>query len=153
MIYTGPKSEDAIWGVVQFPHCYDTPEGYLGPMVHDDDDVWTALGPEPKAKWLISQDKGKTWTKPEYFTDRGALPKLLQLKNGITLAVITRPGIYIYASEDNGKTWNKKIEVMTDKDRSTLANVVPEKPNFHQWCGSCCNCHIKAIDNNKALLF
>lgn len=411
VIYTGPKSEDAIWGVVQFPHCYDTPEGYLALMFHDDDDVWTALGPEPKAKWLISQDKGKTWrpatneeknsmgnklpngdllriipnspipvengqkgewyfatkrlptddaiipkkpenentmpryiathkdvfeqnmyvywldsipdkmlekrfcflrfntdkqqakieyvlpdwnyrlvlgffdsqgqymlqnaglyqcrdikvapdgslyvahysgfgnasnpfngvyeqlscayifksedngknwkicghipykepdeekdkfahlhggffepdiefmpdgsmlcilrtccvqygapewgptylcrsydkgktwTKPEYFTDRGALPKLLQLKNGITLAVITRPGIYIYASEDNGKTWNKKIEVMTDKDRSTLANVVPEKPNFHQWCGSCCNCYIKAIDNNKALLF
>lgn len=100
-----------------------------------------------------STDGGITWSTPEYFTDRGALPKLLQLKNGITLAVITRPGIYVYASNDCGKTWVNAVEVMTDEDRSKLANVVPEIPNFHQWTGSCCNCDIKAIDNNKAILF
>ncbi len=99
-----------------------------------------------------SFDGCRTWTKPEYFTDRGALPQLLQLKNGVTLAVITRPGIYVYASEDNGRTWNAVVEVMTDKDRSVLANNPPEKPNFHQWAGSCCNCTILPLDDNSAIL-
>ncbi|MBQ6922497.1 MAG: exo-alpha-sialidase [Clostridia bacterium] len=99
-----------------------------------------------------SVDGGKTWSKPKYFKDRGALPKLLQLKNGITLAVITRPGIYVYASEDCGETWSTVLEIMTDKDRSNLANEVPKIPDFHQWCGSCCNCSIKAISDNSALL-
>ncbi|MBR1867236.1 MAG: exo-alpha-sialidase [Clostridia bacterium] len=99
-----------------------------------------------------STDGGKTWSTPEYFKDRGALPKLLQLKNGVTLAVITRPGIFVYASNDCGKTWSQVVEVMTDKDRSGLANVPPEKPNFHQWAGSCCNCSIIALEDNKALL-
>ena len=41
---------------------------------------------------------------------------------------------------------------MTDEDRSKLANVVPERPNFHQWAGSCCNTSIIALDENTALL-
>ena len=99
-----------------------------------------------------SFDGGKTWEKPEYFADRGALPQLLQLKCGVTLAVITRPGIYVYASEDCGKTWSQKIEIMTDEDRSVLANEPPQRPNFHQWVGSCCNCTILPIADNKAIL-
>lgn len=99
-----------------------------------------------------SKDGGKTWSKPEYFQDRGALPSLLLLKNGVTLAVITRPGIYIYASNDFGKTWSEKLEIMTDEDRSGLANRPVEKPNFHQWAGSCCNCSIYPLSENKAIL-
>lgn len=99
-----------------------------------------------------SADGGKTWEKPVYFADRGALPQLLHLQCGVTLAVITRPGIFIYASEDNGKTWEKRLEIMTDGDRSSLANQPPKRPNFHQWAGSCCNCTILPIADNKALL-
>ncbi len=99
-----------------------------------------------------STDGGKTWSKPEYFKDRGALPQLLRLENGVTLAVITRPGIYVYASTDDGKTWDDGIEIMTDDDRSGLANDVPERPNFWQWVGSCCNCTILPLSENKALL-
>ena len=99
-----------------------------------------------------STDGGRTWSKPEYFKDRGAFPQLLQLKNGITLAVITRPGIYVYASNDCGKTWTAELEIMTGEDRSGLANVPPEKPNFHQWAGSCCNCTILPLADDKALL-
>ena len=128
------------------------PDGSMLCILRTCDVFWGA--PEWGPTYLShSYDGGKTWTTPEYFTDRGALPKLCQLKNGVTLAVITRPGIYVYASDDCGKTWKEKIEVMTDKDRSKLANVVPETPDFHQWCGSCCNCYIKAIDDNRALLF
>ena len=109
--------------------------------------------PEWGATYLTrSFDGGKTWEKPQYFTDRGALPQLLQLKCGVTLAVITRPGIYVYASEDCGKTWSQKVEIMTDEDRSVLANEPPQRPNFHQWVGSCCNCTILPIADNKAIL-
>ena len=93
-----------------------------------------------------------TWSRPEYFKDRGALPQLLQLGNGVTLAVITRPGIYVYASCDCGRTWSEALEVMTDGDRSVLANHPPARPNFHQWAGSCCNCTILPTADDRALL-
>ena len=99
-----------------------------------------------------STDQGKSWSKPEYFKDRGALPQLLRLECGVTLAVITRPGIFVYASDDEGYTWNEVLEVMTDRDRSVLANEVPTRANFWQYAGSCCNCTILPIAENKALL-
>lgn len=99
-----------------------------------------------------SEDGGKTWSKPKYFQDRGALPQLLQLKNGVTLAVITRPGIYVYASKDCGKTWSEALEIMTGEDRSVLANHKIEHANFHEWEGSCCNTSIYPIADNKAIL-
>ena len=109
--------------------------------------------PEWGATYLSrSIDGGKTWSTPEYFQSKGALPLLLRLECGVTLAVITRPGIFVYASHDNGKTWTDCIEVMTDQDRSHLANQPPIRPNFHQWAGSCCNTDIKALDRNRALL-
>ena len=99
-----------------------------------------------------STDGGKTWSTPKYFQDRGALPHLLQLKNGVTLAVITRPGIYVYASNDCGETWTECVEVMTGEDRSGLANHDCTPANFHQWEGSCCNTSIYPLADNKALL-
>ena len=99
-----------------------------------------------------STDNGKTWSRPEYFKDRGALPQLLRLECGVTLAVITRPGIFVYASDDEGYTWSAELEVMTDTDRSALGNLIPERPNFWEYAGSCCNCTILPIAENKALL-
>ena len=99
-----------------------------------------------------STDSGKSWSRPEYFKDRGALPQLLRLECGVTLAVITRPGIFVYASDDEGYSWNARLEIMTDADRSGLGNSVPERPNFWEYAGSCCNCTILPIAENKALL-
>lgn len=99
-----------------------------------------------------STDKGVSWSRPEYFKDRGALPQLLRLECGVTLAVITRPGIFVYASDDEGYTWSEALTVMTDEDRSGLGNTVPERPNFWEYAGSCCNCTILPIAENKALL-
>ena len=99
-----------------------------------------------------STDGGKSWSRPEYFKDRGALPQLLRLECGVTLAVITRPGIFVYASDDEGYSWNARLEIMTDADRSGLGNSVPERPNFWEYAGSCCNCTILPIAENKALL-
>ena len=41
---------------------------------------------------------------------------------------------------------------MEDTNRSILANEVPERANFWQYAGSCCNCSILPIAENKALL-
>jgi hypothetical protein len=109
----------------------------------------TEWGPTYLAR---SFDEGVTWSRPEYFADRGALPQLLKLDCGVTLAVITRPGIYVYASDDNGYTWDVKLEIMEDSDRSIIANEVPQRANFWQYAGSCCNCTILPIAENKALL-
>ena len=38
-----------------------------------------------------STDNGKTWTKPEKFSELGTLPRLCRLKNGITLVCYARP--------------------------------------------------------------
>jgi hypothetical protein len=76
----------------------------------------------------------------------------LRLECGVTLAVITRPGIFVYASDDEGYSWNARLEIMTDADRSGLGNSVPERPNFWEYAGSCCNCTILPIAENKALL-
>lgn len=99
-----------------------------------------------------STDGGNSWSKPEYFKDRGALPQLLRLECGVTLAVITRPGIFVYASDDEGYSWDGGVEIMSGDDRSGLGNVVPERPNFWEFAGSCCNCTILPISENKALL-
>ena len=98
-----------------------------------------------------STDMCKTWSKPERFADIGALPQLVKLPNGITLAVITRPGIFIYATRD-GINWTEPFEIMTGDDRSQLGNLKPERPNFHQWAGSCCNCTIVPTGENRAML-
>lgn len=98
-----------------------------------------------------SADMCKTWSKPERFADIGALPQLVKLPNGITLAVITRPGIFIYATRD-GVNWTEPFEIMTGEDRSHLGNLKPERPNFHQWAGSCCNCTIVPTGDNRAML-
>lgn len=98
-----------------------------------------------------STDMCKTWSKPERFADIGALPQLIKLENGITLAVIARPGIFVYATRD-GVNWTEPLEIMTNKDRSPLGNLKPKRPNFHQWAGSCCNCTFAATGNNSALL-
>lgn len=31
-------------------------------------------------------------------------------------------------------------------------NNPPERPDFHQWCGSCCNVDLKPLDANRAIL-
>lgn len=98
-----------------------------------------------------STDMCKTWSKPKRFADIGALPQLVKLKNGITLAVITRPGIFIYATRD-GINWSEPLEIMTGENRSHLGNTKPERPNFHEWSGSCCNCTIIPTAGNRAML-
>lgn len=58
-----------------------------------------------------SKDLGVTWTKPEVFAATGVLPKLLQLKNGITVLASGRPGVQLRFSTD-GKVWSDAFEML-----------------------------------------
>jgi hypothetical protein len=60
-----------------------------------------------------STDGGKTWSPPAVFDDLGVWPQMLTLKNGVTLAVYGRPGLYVRATADPaGLQWDKRITVI-----------------------------------------
>lgn len=105
--------------------------------------------------WSRSTDMGKSWTRPEKFSDLGTLPRLVNLPCGTTLICYARPGTFVQASLDDGGTaWSEPLEVMTPADRSTLGNTPADHPvTFHQWVGSCNNPELLAIGDNSALIF
>lgn len=101
-----------------------------------------------------STDGGRTWEKPVKFAPIGILPRLCRLKCGITLLCYARPGIFVCASGDPaGMEWREPLVVMTDGDRSRLANVPGFPPTFHEWDGGCNNPEMVPIDENSVMLF
>lgn len=101
-----------------------------------------------------STDNGYTWEKPKLFSQVGVLPGSCRLDCGATLAIYGRPGIFVRGTKDpSGMEWEDEVVVMTPEDRSHLGNTKIEgRPTFHQWVGSCCNCDIVAISENKAVI-
>jgi hypothetical protein len=60
-----------------------------------------------------STDLGVTWSKPAILTSSGVLPRLLQLKNGVTVLSSGRPGVQLRFSNDGqGKVWTNAFEMM-----------------------------------------
>lgn len=110
-------------------------------------------GPEWNPMYLIrSTDGGKTFSEPVEF-GVGVKPQICKLGCGITLTAYGRPGIFVRASNDpSGVEWSEPIEIMTADDRSHLMNNPPERPDFHEWVGSCCNVCLEPIDETHALL-
>lgn len=61
-----------------------------------------------------TKDGGLTWTKPEYFDDRGVWPQTVNLDNGVILAGYGRPGLFLrpyYKSE-----WRDRVTVVEPMD-------------------------------------
>ena len=101
-----------------------------------------------------SVDGGKTWSNPKKFSFTGMFPSICTLKGGETLICYARPGVFVTACNDGtGETWCDPLEVMTPGDRSSLANVKPERISFHDWDGACNNPQLLALDDGSALLF
>ena len=104
--------------------------------------------------WSRSFDMGKTWTKPEKFTELGVLPRLCKLDCGVTLLCYARPGLFVRACKsDKPKAWSEPLVVIPWEDRSAQANVKITDPTFHEWDGACGNPEILPIDERTALLF
>lgn len=99
-----------------------------------------------------STDGGNSWTKPVRFDDIGVLPRMCRLGDTIA-AIYGRPGIKVRLTNDkSGLSWDEPIEIMESSDRSCYMSNPPQKPDFHQWAGSCCNCDIVALDDTHAMI-
>jgi hypothetical protein len=60
-----------------------------------------------------SADRGRTWSKPAVFDDHGVKPKVMTLKNGVTVATYGRPGVSIALTRDPAaKQWDRPIEII-----------------------------------------
>lgn len=83
-----------------------------------------------------SKDGGLTWTKPEYFDDRGVWPQTIKLDNGIILSGYGRPGLFIRPYSD-GK-WYDRTTVVEPMDYQT---------------DTCSYCALQQISPDTALIF
>ncbi|MSP12498.1 MAG: exo-alpha-sialidase [Chloroflexi bacterium] len=84
--------------------------------------------------WARSTDNGQTWSRPAIFDDLGVWPQMLALKNGVTLAVYGRPGLYVRATPDPaGLHWEKRVTVVEPdpKQRETCAYAALLPLNDH----------------------
>lgn len=68
--------------------------------------------------WSRSLDSGRTWSQPRVFDDRGVWPRMLTLKNGMTLASYGRPGLFVRAAADPaGLAWEQRVPVVEPVER------------------------------------
>lgn len=83
-----------------------------------------------------TDDGGYTWTKPEYFDERGVWPQTVKLENGVILAGYGRPGLFIRPYYKN--EWLDRIAVVEPMDYQS---------------DTCSYCSLAAISPDTALVF
>jgi hypothetical protein len=73
----------------------------------------------------ISGDSGKTWSIPEPTGIEGQITAPLALSSGAVIAASNNrksvPGIYLWASLDNGKTWDETPILMWNERKRRIA--------------------------------
>ncbi|MBN1623960.1 MAG: hypothetical protein JXN10_07750 [Clostridia bacterium] len=88
----------------------------------------TGIGPMYIA-WTY--DGGYTWTKPEYFDDRGVWPQTVALENGVVIAGYGRPGLFIRPYY-NGE-WHDRTAIVEPMDYQTdtcsYCAIIPAGPD------------------------
>jgi hypothetical protein len=82
-----------------------------------------------------TKDGGKSWSRPEYFDDRGVLPKSVLLENGAVLAGYGRPGLYVRPYFDG--EWFDRVAVVEPEGYQTE---------------TCSYCAIEPISEDTALI-
>ena len=63
--------------------------------------------------WSVSNDEGRTWSKPQRTGVEGAYPSLVVLSDGLLAMTYGRPGAMLIFSDDNGRTWTDQTVVDT----------------------------------------
>lgn len=82
-----------------------------------------------------SYDGLRTWTKPEFFDDKGVFPQAIKLNNGIVLTGYGRTGLYVRAMCDG--QWDARVEVVKPLDFQT---------------DTCSYCGLVSTGENSALI-
>jgi hypothetical protein len=78
----------------------------------DGDGVTNGVGNGPMYA-SRSTDMGVTWTKPEVIAGAGALPRMLRLKNGISVLSSGRPGVQLrFNKTGENNTWTDACEML-----------------------------------------
>jgi hypothetical protein len=67
-----------------------------------------------------STDQGRTWSRPEAFTETGVLPRLLQLANGVLVLSSGRPGVDLRFSTDGGQSWSPATKLIPLPDPTKI---------------------------------
>jgi len=93
----------------------------------------TGIGPMYIA-W--TEDGGYTWSKPEYFDDRGVWPQTVRLNNGVVIAGYGRPGLFIRPYFDG--EWHDRTAIVEPMDYQT---------------DTCSYCAIVPAGDDSALIF
>ncbi len=80
--------------------------------------------------WARSTDNGQSWSRPAIFDDLGVWPQMVSLKNGVTLAVYGRPGLFLRSTADPaGLHWQERVTVVepaeNDTDTCAYAALLP----------------------------
>lgn len=110
------------------------PDGSVLCLIRTHDHI-SGVGP---SYWCRSEDGGRTWSSPRVFDDRGVLPRMLTLDNGVTLASYGRPGLFVRATADpSGLDWDPRVTV-----------VEP----LEQRADTCSYSRLLALDERTALL-
>lgn len=93
-------------GRVYEPMLADTAEGDLVCVIRGTD--------QEQRPMLItrSTDDGHTWEAPRELFTFGVFPALVRLGNGVLLLAFGRPGVWVSASLDGGRTWGDPVPVI-----------------------------------------
>ena len=84
----------------------------------DGDGVTNGVGNGPMYA-SRSTDMGKTWTTPEAIAAAGVLPRLLNLKNGVTVLSTGRPGVQLrFSKTGDNDSWTDACEMLPYESKS-----------------------------------
>lgn len=93
----------------------------------------------------ISTDGGLTWSDPVAFTSNGCAPRLMHLKNGVTVLTYGRPGVQLRFSIDGkANEWTNPIEMM---------NIIDGEGNINSLASCGYSSIIRAGDNSFYLVY
>lgn len=85
-----------------------TPDGTMMCLLRSTDGA--GVGPLYQAH---SSDCGRTWTQPEVLDRLGVRPRLVVLRNGVTLGAYGRPGLYLRATADPAaRQWDAPVTLV-----------------------------------------
>jgi hypothetical protein len=84
----------------------------------------TVMGDRPGTTMYLaaarSSDGGHTWSLPEPIAPFSVTPFVMGFKNGMAATVYGRPGVYVRASVDSGKTWSPALNVVGPTEEELL---------------------------------